>query len=171
MEEVLIDYLHERGVQVEWCSRAESLEMHQDEFPVAVHISHGQGDRQTSIKARYMVACDGAHSWTRGQLHVPMDASSEESTWGVLDVIPITDFRKPCHPQKQATTDDISRHPPILYHPRFFQRQHHATSPREPSRSILYSAERRRGAREVYDATYTRRRHPEATIALCPTNI
>ena len=143
MEEVLIDYLHERGVQVEWCSRAESLEMHQDEFPVAVHISHGQGDRQTSIKARYMVACDGAHSWTRGQLHVPMDASSEESTWGVLDVIPITDFRKPCHPQKQATTDDISRHPPILYHPRFFQRQHHATSPREPSRATLHSAERR----------------------------
>lgn len=32
MEEVLIDYLHERGMQVEWSSKAESLEMHQDGY-------------------------------------------------------------------------------------------------------------------------------------------
>jgi len=94
MEEVMIDYLRGKGVEIEWSTAAESLEMDHEDLPV-VHVSCGQ-DRKDAISARYMIACDGAHSWTRDQLHTPMDslsARSEESIWGVMDFVPISDFR------------------------------------------------------------------------------
>ena len=45
------------------------------------------------IRAKYMIGCDGAHSWTRQQLGFTMDGEQTDSIWGVLDIIPITDFR------------------------------------------------------------------------------
>ena len=47
-----------------------------------------------SIHAKYVIACDGAHSWTRRQLGLPMEGDQSESVWGVIDIIPLTDFRK-----------------------------------------------------------------------------
>lgn len=52
-----------------------------------------RSEKLETIHARYLVACDGAHSWTRRQLQVPTEARSESSTWGVIDIVPITDFR------------------------------------------------------------------------------
>lgn len=93
MEQVMIDYLNERGVRIEWSTRAESLDM--DEESVMVHVNRGHDTEKQTIKSRYVIACDGAHSWTRERLQIPMDASEEDSTWGVMDVVPITDFRMP----------------------------------------------------------------------------
>lgn len=90
----MIDYLREKGVQVEWNTTAESLEINHDDLPV-VRVSRGQGEKDT-IKTQYVIGCDGVHSWTRHQLQIPMDAlsaPSEESTWGVMDIVPISDFR------------------------------------------------------------------------------
>jgi phenol 2-monooxygenase len=53
-----------------------------------------------TIHARYLIACDGAHSWVRNQLDIQTDSVSEDSSWGVLDIVPITDFRlcySPCY--------------------------------------------------------------------------
>ncbi|KAJ5105438.1 hypothetical protein NUU61_002785 [Penicillium alfredii] len=57
------------------------------------------------IHARYLVACDGAHSWTRDKLNILADTISEDSTWGVLDIIPITDFRMLYLPVQATETD------------------------------------------------------------------
>ena len=46
------------------------------------------------IRARYVVGCDGAHSWTRRQLGFQMEGEQTDFFWGVIDLIPITDFRK-----------------------------------------------------------------------------
>lgn len=46
------------------------------------------------IKAKYMIGCDGAHSWTRRQLGFTMEGEQTDFIWGVLDIIPITDFRE-----------------------------------------------------------------------------
>lgn len=43
-----------------------------------------------TIQARYMVGCDGAHSWVRNQLGFKLRGESTDYIWGVLDVIPIT---------------------------------------------------------------------------------
>lgn len=50
--------------------------------------------RQHSVKARFVLGCDGAHSWVRRQLGLPMEGDSIDESWGVIDCIPITNFRK-----------------------------------------------------------------------------
>lgn len=54
--------------------------------------NHG---REETVRAKYVVGCDGAHSWTRKTLGKEFEMHGEmtDSIWGVLDIIPITDFR------------------------------------------------------------------------------
>jgi phenol 2-monooxygenase len=105
VEEVFLDYLKGKGQKVERNLRAVSMEISQgsrnpeDDFPVAVEVkrvSHKDDEKSSEanevIHARYVIACDGAHSWARNQLNVPVEARSEDSTWGVIDIAPITDF-------------------------------------------------------------------------------
>jgi phenol 2-monooxygenase len=44
------------------------------------------------IHAKYVIGCDGAHSWTRRQIGIEMEGESTDYIWGVLDAVPITDF-------------------------------------------------------------------------------
>ncbi|TID13124.1 hypothetical protein E6O75_ATG10073 [Venturia nashicola] len=44
------------------------------------------------IRAKYMIGCDGAHSWTRGQIGSQLQGEPTDFIWGVLDIVPITDF-------------------------------------------------------------------------------
>ncbi|OAL35726.1 hypothetical protein AYO20_05107 [Fonsecaea nubica] len=48
--------------------------------------------REETIKAKYMLGADGAHSWVRNQLGFKLQGESTDYIWGVLDIIPITDF-------------------------------------------------------------------------------
>ncbi|MCJ1245589.1 hypothetical protein MMC30_002793 [Trapelia coarctata] len=44
------------------------------------------------IKAKYLVGCDGAHSWTRRQLGLSLEGEQSNHIWGVMDIIPLTNF-------------------------------------------------------------------------------
>lgn len=44
------------------------------------------------VKAKYMLGADGAHSWVRNQLGFALHGDSTDYIWGVLDIVPITDF-------------------------------------------------------------------------------
>ncbi|KAJ9115387.1 hypothetical protein QFC22_005142 [Naganishia vaughanmartiniae] len=51
------------------------------------------------VKAKYVIGCDGAHSWTRRTLGIRMEGEQTNYVWGVLDMIPLTNFpdiRKRC---------------------------------------------------------------------------
>ncbi|GAB1197745.1 hypothetical protein APSETT444_007048 [Aspergillus pseudonomiae] len=48
----------------------------------------------TTVEAKYILGCDGAHSWLRKQLGLSLEGESYNDSWGVLDIIPFTDFRK-----------------------------------------------------------------------------
>ncbi|KAI9843805.1 MAG: hypothetical protein M1837_006065 [Sclerophora amabilis] len=54
--------------------------------------TNGLSGQTEIVKAKYMVGCDGAHSWTRNQLGFKMEGEQTDYIWGVLDIIPITDF-------------------------------------------------------------------------------
>ncbi|KAA8573316.1 hypothetical protein EYC84_003804 [Monilinia fructicola] len=56
--------------------------------------AHENGLAGTSekIKAKYMIGCDGAHSWTRKQLGYKLEGEQTDFIWGVLDIVPVTDF-------------------------------------------------------------------------------
>ncbi|KAJ5576926.1 Monooxygenase FAD-binding [Penicillium sp. DV-2018c] len=48
--------------------------------------------RVETIRTRYLIGCDGAHSWTRKQLDVPVEGSNTDHIWGVVDVVPLSNF-------------------------------------------------------------------------------
>lgn len=47
-------------------------------------------DRQTKteiVKAKYLIGCDGAHSWTRKQVNIPLEGSSTDHIWLVCSSV------------------------------------------------------------------------------------
>lgn len=51
------------------------------------------------IECKYVLGSDGAHSWVKKQMGILMDGESTDFVWGVVDMVPITDFpdiRKRC---------------------------------------------------------------------------
>ncbi|TDZ34927.1 Phenol hydroxylase [Colletotrichum spinosum] len=50
--------------------------------------------RDEIVRAKYVVGCDGAHSWTRKTLgkEFEMKGETTDAIWGVMDIVPITDF-------------------------------------------------------------------------------
>lgn len=46
------------------------------------------------VRAKYVIGCDGARSWTRRALGFELQGEATDFIWGVMDIIPITDFRK-----------------------------------------------------------------------------
>ncbi|KAL4868383.1 hypothetical protein BDV12DRAFT_209214 [Aspergillus spectabilis] len=112
VEQVMIDYLEDRGrVKIERQKRADKIYFTDEEtHPVAVEttalrrdrmmhlLQDGEpdksGDAQVTelIQARYVIACDGALSLARKQLNFHLESKSTDSMWGVIDIVPITDF-------------------------------------------------------------------------------
>ncbi|KAK4239004.1 FAD binding domain-containing protein [Achaetomium macrosporum] len=53
---------------------------------------NGHGQVEERIRAKYVVGCDGAHSWLRKQLDVALEGDLTDSVFGVVDLVPKTDF-------------------------------------------------------------------------------
>lgn len=49
---------------------------------------------ESIVECKYIIGCDGAHSWVRENLGIVMEGAQTESVWGVMDIIPITNFRE-----------------------------------------------------------------------------
>lgn len=68
--------------------RAEAEVCHQAEDDQIENFSQDE-----IIRTKYLLGCDGAHSWTRTQLGIPMDGDKTNNHFGVMDIVPLTDFR------------------------------------------------------------------------------
>ncbi|PSL09071.1 phenol 2-monooxygenase [Marinobacterium halophilum] len=55
-------------------------------------IDATQSAKVETIKARYVVGCDGARSAVRKNLSIQLEGDSANKAWGVMDVLPVTDF-------------------------------------------------------------------------------
>ncbi|CAE6445491.1 unnamed protein product [Rhizoctonia solani] len=77
-----------------------------EKYPVTVRLQHPDGQTET-VQAKYVLGCDGAHSWTRAQLGVEMVGETSDQVWGVIDAYIETDF-----PDVRALTifDNNGRH-------------------------------------------------------------
>ncbi|KAA8915395.1 hypothetical protein TRICI_002473 [Trichomonascus ciferrii] len=51
-----------------------------------------KGGEKEIIHAKYVIGCDGAHSWVRKAIDLNMEGESTDYVWGVMDGTPITDF-------------------------------------------------------------------------------
>ena len=63
-----------------------------DDTDDLVRKTRGKEGAVEVIRAKYMIGCDGAHSWTRRQLGFHMEGENTDFIWGVLDIVPITNF-------------------------------------------------------------------------------
>jgi phenol 2-monooxygenase len=85
-----------------------------DDWDDLIQRSRSHQAKVEIVKAKYLIGCDGAHSWTRKQLNIPLEGSSTDHVWlvteiisskaeaksscrGVMDIISVTDFRKYSH--------------------------------------------------------------------------
>ncbi|KAL2022367.1 hypothetical protein VTK56DRAFT_5434 [Thermocarpiscus australiensis] len=60
----------------------------------------GCSDTDEYVRAKYVVGCDGARSWLRKQLGVSLEGDLTDSVFGVVDIVPKTNFpdiRKVCY--------------------------------------------------------------------------
>ena len=56
------------------------------------HLKEGQYPEIETIKARYVVGCDGARSAVRRSIGRNLHGDSANHAWGVMDVLAVTDF-------------------------------------------------------------------------------
>jgi phenol 2-monooxygenase (NADPH) len=66
------------------------------EYPVAVTVRHTSELRETgassTVRARYVVGCDGARSRIRTAIGRELAGDATNESWGVMDVLAVTDF-------------------------------------------------------------------------------
>jgi 2-polyprenyl-6-methoxyphenol hydroxylase-like FAD-dependent oxidoreductase len=63
--------------------------------PIVARIERVEPGHQSEIetvRARYLVGCDGAHSTVRKAVDLVMRGDSANQAWGVMDVLAVTDF-------------------------------------------------------------------------------
>lgn len=53
---------------------------------------NAKANTEEVVHAKYVLGADGAHSWVRDQLGFKLEGESTDYIWGVLDIVPITDF-------------------------------------------------------------------------------
>jgi phenol 2-monooxygenase len=60
--------------------------------PITARFMRTDNDDEETIKARYVVGCDGGRSSVRHELGINMEGDSANKAWGVMDVLVTTDF-------------------------------------------------------------------------------
>ncbi|WES66099.1 FAD-dependent monooxygenase [Microbacter sp. GSS18] len=72
-----------------------TLTVGEGDHPVDVVLRHVAGDRageEFTVRARYVVGCDGARSGVRRAIGRELTGDAANHAWGVMDVLAVTDF-------------------------------------------------------------------------------
>ncbi|GBE89458.1 Phenol hydroxylase [Sparassis crispa] len=104
IESIFLDSMAAAGVTVERPVVPISIELSNNEaelkdpksHPVKVILKHldaveGQGDVEV-VYANFVLGADGAHSWVRRNFGIEMEGEQTDYIWGVVDLVPDTDF-------------------------------------------------------------------------------
>ena len=66
-----------------------------NKYPVTVKLQRAvsnQEDICQTMRCRYVVGCDGAHSTVRKKINRTLDGDSHNKAWGVMDILAVTNF-------------------------------------------------------------------------------
>jgi len=69
-----------------------TLEIGDGEFPVTASLRRAQTGEELTVRAKYVVGCDGARSNVRRAIGRQMHGDAANHAWGVIDVLATTDF-------------------------------------------------------------------------------
>lgn len=73
----------------------ETLSQDLTAYPITATFKRTDAENEPlseQIKARYIVGCDGARSTVRKNLGIKLEGDSAHKAWGVMDVLPVTNF-------------------------------------------------------------------------------
>ncbi|MCG2624485.1 FAD-binding monooxygenase, partial [Arthrobacter sp. I2-34] len=67
------------------------------DYPVKVTMRHtantgADGGAEVTVRAKYVVGCDGARSAVRKSLGIELRGDARNHAWGVMDILAVTDF-------------------------------------------------------------------------------
>jgi phenol 2-monooxygenase len=98
IQEYLLDVMRRSARRLEPDYDLEAVDVKRDnagEYPVRVTLRRTDVlrlDEKTTVRARYVVGCDGAHSHVRTAIGQTLRGDDANHAWGVMDVLAVTDF-------------------------------------------------------------------------------
>ncbi|KAN0088244.1 FAD binding domain containing protein [Tylopilus felleus] len=104
IEAIFLDSMRDHGVEVERPRQPAEIEVSTDanelssalSYPVKVTVENLDAIEEDSkieiVHAKYVIGTDGAHSWVRDALGIEMEGEQSDYIWGVIDMVPETNF-------------------------------------------------------------------------------
>ncbi|KAI6094993.1 FAD binding domain-containing protein [Pisolithus sp. B1] len=104
IEDAFLDSMVQYNLKVDRPVKPLAIELSRDQeqlhslssYPVKVTLARLDAttdeDKLEVIHAKYVVGADGAHSWVRKAFGITMDGDQTNYVWGVVDVVPDTNF-------------------------------------------------------------------------------
>ncbi|KIN94739.1 hypothetical protein M404DRAFT_167448 [Pisolithus tinctorius Marx 270] len=104
IEDAFIDSMAHHNLRVDRPVKPLTIELSRDQehlrslssYPVKVTLARLDATIDTEklevVHAKYVVGADGAHSWVRKALGITMDGDQTNYVWGVVDMVPDTNF-------------------------------------------------------------------------------
>ncbi|KAJ7140287.1 FAD binding domain-containing protein [Mycena crocata] len=102
IESIFLDSMKSMGVEVSRPMAPTQLELDPAKLEdpnahaarvVLKHLDPLEGGPSTEIvRAKFVIGTDGAHSWVRNRFGIAMEGSQTDHVWGVVDMVPQTDF-------------------------------------------------------------------------------
>lgn len=56
------------------------------------NLTEAEAEELEIIQCKYLIGSDGAHSWVRKECEIHMEGETTDHVWGVVDMVPATDF-------------------------------------------------------------------------------
>jgi phenol 2-monooxygenase len=96
--------MRDHGVDVDRPTQPVDIEVLEDidelsspsSYPVKVTVEHldaiDEESKTEIVHAKFVVGADGAHSWVRKALGIEMEGEQTDYIWGVVDIVPETNF-------------------------------------------------------------------------------
>ncbi len=95
LQQYLLDYMRMSPSRLEASYGLEFVTLKieaEGEYPVLVTLRDVVKGSETSLRARYVVGCDGAHSRVREAIGAVPRGDFANHAWGVVDMLAVTDF-------------------------------------------------------------------------------
>src|SRR6266849_3431959 len=95
MQKYLLDYMRNSPTRLEANYGVEFLDLNvetEGEHPVVVTLRKVANGAESTVRAKYVVGCDGARSLVRDSIGAVPRGDFANHAWGVMDMLAVTDF-------------------------------------------------------------------------------
>ena len=95
MQQYLLDYMRNSPTRFEPSYGVEFVDLEvepEGEHPVVVTLRKVANGAESTVRAKYVVGCDGAHSRVRDSIGAVPSGDFANHAWGVVDMLAVTDF-------------------------------------------------------------------------------